>query len=131
MKVGFHFFLKVNPTNIISSLKGTFFGLLLISNNPPSIISILKLMALYKIYFSAVSNTPKSLPKFVKYDSKDNQLITFNEFLRTIETSSEFFMYINNSFIPMGEELLNDLLSHFSDTKNELWINYSTKRLYG
>lgn len=88
-------------------------------------------MALYKIYFAAVSNTPKILPKFVKYDSKENELITFSEFLRSIEASPDLFMYVNNSFIPMGEELLNDLLTHFSDTKNDLWINYSSKRLYG
>lgn len=88
-------------------------------------------MTLYKIYLAAVSNTPKTLPKFIKYNSKDNELLTFKEFLRNTEVDPYLYMYVSNSFIPMGEELLNDILAHFSDAKNELWINYSSKRLYG
>lgn len=91
-------------------------------------------MASYKIYLVPVSNTAKTYPKFIKFNDEEgkNTSLSFDELITEKNLKQEYFHYINNSFIPMGEELVIDLLNLYGDkTKNELWINYSANRLYG
>ena len=91
-------------------------------------------MTIYKIYLIPVSNTPKTYPKYIKFNDKEeeNKFLKFSTFLTTKKLKEDNFHYINNSFIPMGDELLLDLLDLYADKqKNELWINYSANRLYG